>query len=296
MKMLILLKKMSLYVELPFEQYQFLKVQEYKYSGNDYPFHYHPEVELTCVLNSNGIRIVGDNIESYLPDDLVLIGPNLPHIWQKAERFKEADGDEEHIIVIHINSELLEIFAKSILEMENIRKLLNEAKNGLTFSYEIIKKIKPLLFKLLTSTESEKFALLFKILSVLSQDKERRKLSSFGYIEVEKEKDKHRITEIHNYLLNNFQKPINAGQVARKFGFSYSAFSHYFKKRTTISFKSYLNRIRLGHASKLLQETDIKIAVICYQCGFNNLSNFNRAFKNRYKCSPKIYRRKFVLD
>jgi AraC-like DNA-binding protein len=72
-----------------------------------------------------------------------------------------------------------------------------------------------------------------------------------------------------------------------------SAFCHYFKKRTRKNFSRFVNEMRVGHASKLLVETDNSISEICFQSGFRNLSNFNRQFKEINSLSPQEYRQQF---
>jgi AraC-like DNA-binding protein len=68
------------------------------------------------------------------------------------------------------------------------------------------------------------------------------------------------------------------------------AFSRFFKMRTGKTFVDTLNEVRLGHASRMLIDTTQSINEIAYRCGFNNMSNFNRIFKKKKKCTPKEFR------
>jgi AraC-like DNA-binding protein len=51
--------------------------------------------------------------------------------------------------------------------------------------------------------------------------------------------------------------------------------------------------IRLGYAARMLVDTSKNISEICYECGFNNISNFNRTFKSKRKYTPRDFRAMF---
>ena len=67
-------------------------------------------------------------------------------------------------------------------------------------------------------------------------------------------------------------------------------FCRFFKKSTSKTFTSFLNEYRINHATKLLAETDQDVKSICYESGFNNLSNFFRNFKRITNHTPNAYR------
>ena len=69
-----------------------------------------------------------------------------------------------------------------------------------------------------------------------------------------------------------------------------AAFSRFFRMRTGKTVSDYMIDIRLGHAARLLVDSPTSVAEICYNCGFNNISNFNRIFKKKKGCSPTAFR------
>lgn len=69
-----------------------------------------------------------------------------------------------------------------------------------------------------------------------------------------------------------------------------SALSHFFKTRTGKTLIDYLLDIRLGAASRALVDSTQTISEICYNCGFNNISNFNRSFKKNKGMTPSEFR------
>ena len=71
------------------------------------------------------------------------------------------------------------------------------------------------------------------------------------------------------------------------------SFSRFFKTRTGKTFVDSVNDIRLGHAARMLINTTSTIAEIAYSCGFNNMSNFNRAFKHKKNTTPKDFRENY---
>lgn len=68
------------------------------------------------------------------------------------------------------------------------------------------------------------------------------------------------------------------------------SFSRFFKNRSGKTFINSLNDIRLGHASRMLIDTTHSVSEIAYNCGFNNISNFNRIFKKKKGCTPKEFK------
>ncbi len=73
-------------------------------------------------------------------------------------------------------------------------------------------------------------------------------------------------------------------------GISIAHFSHVFHKETGVPFTSYVQSRRIEEAKRLLAETDKTITEICFECGFNSLTHFNRVFRRGEGCSPMQYR------
>lgn len=131
----------------------------------DYPWHYHPEFELTYILSSHGVRYVGNNIENFFNNDLVLVGSNLPHCWiNSADQRQPASA-----IVVYLKEELLDKTWMQSCEFESIRKLLALSGKGIKFDHKIALKVKDRLFEMLTQPPLKKLISLLEILQDLAE-------------------------------------------------------------------------------------------------------------------------------
>jgi AraC-like DNA-binding protein len=98
------------------------------------------------------------------------------------------------------------------------------------------------------------------------------------------------------YINKNYQKSISLQEVAQLTNMAEAAFSRFFKNRSGLTFVETLTDIRLGHATRMLINSTQSISEIAYQCGFNNISNFNRIFKKKKGCSPKEFRESYASE
>ena len=98
------------------------------------------------------------------------------------------------------------------------------------------------------------------------------------------------IQQVIRYINLHYTEEIRLSQLAELTDMTPVSFSRFFKLRTGKSLSDYIIDIRLGHATRQLVDSTKTVAEICYECGFNNLSNFNRIFKKKKGCSPKEFR------
>lgn len=249
----------------------------------DFPVHYHPEYELNLVLHSKGKRIIGDSIEAYGHPDLVLIGPNTPHAWT---------GNEPNVQVVTIQflPDFLSEKAFSRKLTLPIKELLERSKMGVVFSNETTNNF---LERIMLLTETRRFDSLLQFLSILNDlatSPGQRSLSSLSYVGQFDTSKSRRIKIVNQYLYDNLINQIKINDVAALVNMTPSAFSHFFKKRTQRSFSDYLSDLRIGNAARLLIESEKTVSEICFESGFNNISNFNRAFKEKKGCTPTEFR------
>ncbi len=283
---------MQVYREItPVTEEDFFFIQHHYKPDFDYPIHVHPEYELNLVLNCEGERIIGDSVEPFGPIDLVLIGPNVHHSWESSPA---SQTENAKVITIQFREDL---FGETMLRtksMHCIRKMLSESKRGIVFSGKTlavaIEKLEAL-SKLPSDFQST--ILFMELLNFLALSQEQRMLISEGFNQRTISIHSKRIDRVHNFLKDNFTRPISLGEVAELANMSESAFSHFFKRSTNKSFTQFLIDLRLGHAARLLLETQENISQICYACGFNNVSNFNRLFKKHKGTTPQDYRKMF---
>lgn len=279
-------KKRSILRELvPISDDDFFIVLNHTNAKFDFPLHFHPEIELNLVLNSSGKRIVGDSVMEYVDCDLALIGPNTPHVWTGIK-----DNNEAHVITVQFHEDLLSEKTLNRKLALSIRELLERSKRGITFSKETIAILKP---KILQLSDSQDFDSLLKFLSILydlSIAKNTKMLSSHSYVDYYSFPESRRVEKVNNYIKSNLHNKIQLKDVADLVNMSESAFSHFFKKCTNGSFSDYITDLRLGLAARLLFESENSIKEICYDSGFNNVSNFNRTFKRKMGLTPSDFR------
>lgn len=276
----------------PLNKDNFFSILNYPKAKFTFPIHFHPEYELKLVLNANGKRIIGDSNLNFEIDDLVLVGPNTPHVWSA-----KPIGQYAHVITIHFDAEsfLSQSFLDKISSF-NLKELLKNSKRGVLFSKATIDSVSDSIISL--SSMSYGFNSILKLLSILNQlsvSKDQKLLASLNYKGPVTTVNSSRIKKVISFIENRFQNQIRIKDVSETISMSESAFSHFFKKSTSKSFTDFLVEYRIGNASKLLLESEKNISEICYSSGFNNLSNFNRIFKRMRGCSPKEYRKKHNL-
>ncbi|PKQ64877.1 AraC family transcriptional regulator [Labilibaculum filiforme] len=267
----------------PLTEHDFFIVLDHQNAKFDFPIHYHPEYELNLVLHSSGKRIIGDSIKNYDSADLVLIGPNTPHAWS-------GSTDNARVITIQFQNNILSEQTLNRKASLPIKDLLGKSKMGILFSDETTQNILDRIIKLSDVTGFDSFLDFLSILYDLSISRNQKTLSSPSYVDQFDTSKSRRIKLVNQFLIENLHNPIRINDVASMVNMSPSAFSHFFKKRTQRAFSDYLLDIRIGHAAKILIETEKNISEICFESGFNNISNFNRSFKNLKGCTPREFR------
>jgi AraC-like DNA-binding protein len=186
-------------------------------------------------------------------------------------------------------------FGKDFFDLSDLSELehfFNDSEYGIRILSKkrgIIKNFK----KLIHLNRIERIASFLKILSIILQSK-KEPLSSFVYRKKYTEFDGERMNNVFQYAMNNFQESISLDEISGKANMSKNAFCRYFKKRTNKTFFQFLIEIRIEHACKLLYKNqDLSISVISELCGFQNIANFNRKFKELKKMTPTDYRSQF---
>lgn len=262
---------------------------------NEYPYflkiwHYHPELELVVVLKSEGTCFIGDSVEKFGIGDIVLIGKNLPHMWQNDEDyFKQSNKHKSaKAIAIHFKQDYLGPKFFETPEMIHILELFERARFGLKFlntNKSLISDIQAML----EMEGFEKTMAFLNILNKLAKHKDTKRLSSQGFVNSFKASKSDTQDKIQAYIFKNFNRDINLEQAAKIANMNTSAFSRYFKRVNKKTFSKYVSEIRIGYACRLLLEDKFNISTICYESGFNNISNFNRQFKIIMGCTPSEY-------
>ena len=266
----------------------FILIERQKTNFN-FPIHIHPECELNFIENAKGAqRIVGDSIEEIDEEELVT-NPHLEHAWKDYRNVSK----NIHEITIQFHPDLLTDTFLNKNQMISIRQLFRHAERGVAFSRESIAKVRPLL-KTLTC-ENDSFYSLIKLLIILHElsiDKGMRELSTgqFAANVMHQHSSDESLGRVMDYLSRHYSEVIRLSEVAEMVNMSESSFCRFFKQHTSKSFIDFLTDIRLGAASRALIDSSLSIAEIGYDCGFNNLSNFNRIFKKKKGVTPSEFR------
>lgn len=253
------------------------------------PWHAHTEHELILVLESNGYRIVGDNIAEIKPGDVVLVGSELPHIWKNDPH---GTGTRNvHAILLQFDRRRLSESLLQFPALAPVRRLLERAGRGLHFTGSTQTTIIDLMQEMQEMEAYQQFLQFLKILGVLAESPDARELASAGLIPNAVQYDQERMNRVFEFISSHLDQCLRLKDAAKAINLSESAFSRFFRLHTGRTFPEFVNELRVGRACRLLVESDKSVTEISYQCGFSNLSNFNRQFLRTKSLSPTIFRR-----
>lgn len=257
-----------------------------------YPLHQHKEFELNFIEKGKGVRrIVGDSVEEIGDYELVLLGgEDLEHVWEQGS----CTSKDIREITVHFSGD---IFGEGLLsknQFASINRMLQRADHGLSFSIGTIMKVYSALDTI--ADASERFVQFLKfmyILYELSVADDARVLASSSFSHAERETESRRVQKVKEYVNEHYSEPLKLSDIADLVGMSPVAFSRFFRHRTGRTLSDYITDIRLGYAARMLVDSSRNISEICYECGFNNLSNFNRTFKAKRNYTPREFRAMF---
>jgi AraC-like DNA-binding protein len=261
----------------------------------DYPLHKHEEFELNFVQHAQGVRrIVGDSVEEIGEYDLVLVGSGgLEHVWEQGS----CTSSDIREITIQFSQNLFEGEMLSKNQFASIRRMLDNAQYGISFPMDTIMKVYHVLDKLaLETSEDERFMQFLKFLYILyelSVSKGAKVLASSSFARHGGTEESRRVQKVKQYIDEHYAEPLSLSQMADLVGMSPVSFSRFFHQRTNRTLSEYIVDIRLGYAARMLVDSEKNISEICYECGFNNLSNFNRTFKAKRNYTPREFRAMF---
>lgn len=252
--------------------------------------HAHKDYELNLITSGKGKRIVGNNISTFENGDLVLIGPDLTHGWEltPSVQNKLSEGLTIMISETLINGSLIQFE-----ELESICKLFDRALKGVAFKGPRVKDVTQQMEQLAAVNGFESFIAMLKLLRALAEIEEQEIISITPELPDSKYKDLDHVKTVYNFVTGNLQNTITLDTVAALLNMAPGSFCRYFKKRTGKSFIQYVKDIRISHACRMLSDTEVPIAQISFESGYNNLANFNFYFKSLMNMTPSKYRKNF---
>ncbi|GGG57481.1 AraC family transcriptional regulator [Croceivirga lutea] len=253
---------------------------------NNFQFwHYHPELELIYVNGGSGKRQIGSHVSYFRDGDLMLIGSNLPHCG-----FTDKKTGNKRETIIQMKMDFLGPDFFNVPEMKGIQKLFEVAKSGISFHGKTKTKIGDKMETMEYQSDFQRLISMLNILNELANSQEFTVLNAEGFSLQTEVKDNDRINVVFNYVRDNFTEPIALEEISNLVSMTVPSFCRYFKKMTNKTFTQFVNEYRLVHASKLLAEQNMSITEVCFACGFNNFSHFNKSFKNFTGQNPSEYR------
>ena len=256
----------------------------------DFPIHFHPEYELNFIYKGAGVRrIIGDHTNVINDVELVLVGPNLTHGWE----LNKCTCKDIYEITIHIQNDLLNDKMLSRRIFKCIKDMFNRSKHGILFSQEITMEIMPRLMALPKLHGINYFLEFISILNELAISKGQTLLST-QFSEMNDFQNSESIKKVYEFIQENYHRKIALEEISQLVNMSPVSFNRFIKKRTGKTFINYVNDTRISYASRALIESEKSIGEISFQCGFNNIANFNRIFKRSKECTPSEFRKEFV--
>ncbi len=250
--------------------------------------HYHQEVQVTAIVRGTGIVYGGNNMHAFGPGDIIVFGAQIPHLFKNGAAYYSDDSPGVLSHSLFFDKETFGGGLFQITEMRKISRLLDNATRGIALTDALLSE------KIATAISLRDEDLVIALLDILRSIEQ----SSYTYINSElynlslDDTVGNRLNEILAFTFNHIDQKIHIEEAAQKANLSKSQFSRYFKMHTSKSYVQFLNEVRVENACTLLLEKKDNIASICYEVGFNNVSNFNRIFKKVKGLSPKAYRKK----
>jgi AraC-like DNA-binding protein len=258
-------------------------------------YHYHEEYELLYNIENTGTRCVGDSIERYRNNDLVLVGSKIPHFWHSDEEYFSGDPNfRTKAVIVQFVDDVLINSLLGLPELGDIKNLFERSSRGIQISGLEARVIGDKMIQLTKLDGWRRLLMLVEILSLMNEAENFRLLSTTSFFENHKNGNEEKISKILNLMVENYNRDFTLEEAASNANMSISAFCRYFKKNTTKTFSHLLNEIRIGFACKSLIYTENSISEIAFNSGYNNVPYFNRLFKKLKEVTPNEYRQKHL--
>ena len=208
--------------------------------------HQHEEIQISLIVDGEGTLIVGDTVNYYKPNDILIIGSNLPHI------FKSDTSTVKSSIMLSLFFTKTS-FGDHFFELEEMRAFLPFFKRA-THGFKVIsnqKAVADLFLKLKSAKKLSRFLILIEVLRIASTCK-YKSLSSFIYEKQYSDNEGNRMRNVFEFTMSNFSNNITLDAVSNQANMTKTAFCKYFKKRTNKTYFTFLTELRIEHACKLL--------------------------------------------
>jgi AraC-like DNA-binding protein len=276
--------------KLPLSQNTSFVARTYRTPQFEVPWHQHIEYELILFTEGEGTAFIGNYIGEFKTGDVFFLGSNLPHTFQKAHKDLITAA-----VVVQFTGDFWGAGFIELPESKAIAKLFATAMKGLKIQGSSRLQLQPMITQLEQLQGFARIIRLCECLHLLATSQEFDMVSTQD-VATFQAKNKDRIDRIFQFTIENFQEPITLHDVAATAGMSIPAFCSYFKKCTKKTYVDFLNEIRIGHACKLLIDTQKTVLDVSFESGFNTLANFNKQFLKLKQVTPSGFRKRFKIE
>jgi len=254
-------------------------------------WHYHQEFELSFITEGSGRRMVGDSIQDFHPGDLIFIGPQIPHVWFSAATSKDqSSGRTLESVYLLFNNAILPEGLTELPEFTNVNRAVALSERGIRITGDTLNQVSRIMLQLPYLGSLKRLMFFYEIMDIIGRSDSFDYLASAEYIKTRFETNNNRIKSIHEYLMKHHRDEINLDHIAGIVHMAPASVCRFFKASTGLTVFEYLNKIKIDYACRLLMNTDLNIVDISYDCGYNNLSHFNKQFRRFTGKTPTQFR------
>ena len=238
--------------------------------------------------------MVADSMDEFQPGDLVFIGRNLPHTWIADKEQVTPNKRALEMVFLQFASETLSSELLTLPEFKNVANALHLSERGIRITGQTLNDVSEIMLQLPYLSNFERFLQFIKLMDIIGRSEELIPLASKEYINMQFSTKNKRVATIHEYLMKNYRESIDLKQIASIANMAEGSLCRFFKMQVGMTIFEYLNKIKIEFACKLLMDKSISIFDVALDCGFNNISHFNKQFKKMIGMPPKNYRMRFI--
>jgi AraC-like DNA-binding protein/quercetin dioxygenase-like cupin family protein len=256
-----------------------------------YPtLHYHPELQITHIRKGRGACFIGETVGHFSPGDVFIIGPNTPHFFRNDAGLLNTETGPVTTLSIYFNKEAFGDRLFSLPETMAIAGLIERSGYGIIVDKQHRHEVADRMERIRVSDGFDRLIELFVLLNMLATGYRLRTISKHLLTASTNDRENQRLNDVFDFMIQNYHKPLTLEEGARVANMSQTAFCRYFVKRTRKTYTGFLNEIRIGYACNKLLTTDKSISEIAYECGYKNISHFNRQFQKIVAQTPSEYK------
>ncbi len=268
-----------------------ISITDLNMTSFDGPYHYHPELELTWIRNSSGKRYVGGNVSDYKPDDVVLVGANVPHCWHS---MNEAVHDNAQAIVIQFQPNFAGVGFLELPELIKIKSLFEKAIAGVLINGITKATIISQMRQFPAADGFNRLLQFLGMLDLIANSEETELIDHHFAGLTASPAETERFQKVFSYLIGHYQQEVSLKAAAKIANLTPTAFCRYFKHVTRKTLVEVVTEFRINQACQLLRNSEKPVNEICFECGFGNNSYFNKTFKAITEYTPLQYRNLFL--